>query len=216
MPISAEDAARNASSRTTVSDRIRELDAEGVPRAEIARALGKRYQHVRNVLEGDKTERVESRGQVKALANAFFEEGGLTNPQIAEVIRAKLPHAKTTDKSVASMKRDWKKAGGRVREPAPQRAGPPGVPSSEGRVFRLVVGADGEIVLPEAAQARLGIRPGDVVMGHVEGDRLVLMNAIASARLAQELVRAAIPGDDSLVDSLIRDRRREAAQEANG
>ena len=33
-----------------ISDSIRYLDAEGFPRAEIARILGKRYQHVRNVL----------------------------------------------------------------------------------------------------------------------------------------------------------------------
>jgi len=38
----------------TVSDRIRALDAAGAPRAEIAKFLGKRYQHVRNVLEGDR------------------------------------------------------------------------------------------------------------------------------------------------------------------
>jgi antitoxin component of MazEF toxin-antitoxin module len=37
----------------TVSDKIRALAAAGVPRADIARFLGKRYQHVRNVLEGD-------------------------------------------------------------------------------------------------------------------------------------------------------------------
>lgn len=36
---------------TTVAARIRALDAAGYPRAEIARILGKRYQHVRNVLE---------------------------------------------------------------------------------------------------------------------------------------------------------------------
>jgi hypothetical protein len=34
----------------TVSDKIRALDAAGVPRAQIATFLGKRYQHVRNVL----------------------------------------------------------------------------------------------------------------------------------------------------------------------
>jgi hypothetical protein len=34
-----------------ISDRIRALDRLGMPRAEIARQLGKRYQHVRNVLE---------------------------------------------------------------------------------------------------------------------------------------------------------------------
>lgn len=38
----------------SVSDRIRELDRAGHSRAEIARRLGKRYQHVRNVLEADK------------------------------------------------------------------------------------------------------------------------------------------------------------------
>ena len=38
----------------TVADKIRTLAADGVPRAEIARRLGKRYQHVRNVLEGDR------------------------------------------------------------------------------------------------------------------------------------------------------------------
>ncbi len=38
----------------TVSDRIRALAAAGVARADIARFLDKRYQHVRNVLEGDK------------------------------------------------------------------------------------------------------------------------------------------------------------------
>jgi hypothetical protein len=37
----------------TISDKIRALAAAGVARADIARFLGKRYQHVRNVLEGD-------------------------------------------------------------------------------------------------------------------------------------------------------------------
>lgn len=37
----------------TVSDKIRALDAAGYARADIARFLGKRYQHVRNVLTDD-------------------------------------------------------------------------------------------------------------------------------------------------------------------
>src|SRR5580704_403010 len=37
----------------TVSDKIRALAGAGYERADIARVLGKRYQHVRNVLEGD-------------------------------------------------------------------------------------------------------------------------------------------------------------------
>jgi hypothetical protein len=42
-----------AASHATVADKIRALSAAGVARADIARLLGKRYQHVRNVLEGD-------------------------------------------------------------------------------------------------------------------------------------------------------------------
>ena len=47
-------AARIVAASMTVSDKIRALDAIGYPRADIARLLKKRYQHVRNVLEGDK------------------------------------------------------------------------------------------------------------------------------------------------------------------
>jgi hypothetical protein len=53
----SSEAARIAGSAATVSDKIRALDAAGYPRAEIARLLGKRYQHVRNVLEADKLPR---------------------------------------------------------------------------------------------------------------------------------------------------------------
>jgi hypothetical protein len=42
-----------AAAQTTVSDKIRALDAAGYARAEIARFLGKRYQQVRNVLVDD-------------------------------------------------------------------------------------------------------------------------------------------------------------------
>ena len=41
-------------SSMTVSDKIRALNAQGHSRADIARLLGKRYQHVRNVLEADR------------------------------------------------------------------------------------------------------------------------------------------------------------------
>ena len=47
---------------TTVADKIRALAAEGVPRADIARFLGKRYQHVRNVLEDDAQSTAEPNG----------------------------------------------------------------------------------------------------------------------------------------------------------
>jgi hypothetical protein len=46
--------AKIVGSDMTVSDKIRALAAAGYARADIARALGKRYQHVRNVLEADR------------------------------------------------------------------------------------------------------------------------------------------------------------------
>lgn len=49
----SQDMARVAQSQVTVSDKIRALARAGVSRADIARHLGKRYQHVRNVLEAD-------------------------------------------------------------------------------------------------------------------------------------------------------------------
>ena len=49
-----EDAAPFVHADASVSDNIRSLAAAGYSRAEIARILNKRYQHVRNVLEADK------------------------------------------------------------------------------------------------------------------------------------------------------------------
>lgn len=69
----ARDAARIVASQATVSDKIRALNAAGYPRAEIARLLGKRYQHVRNVLEGDKVGRAALAAIGVAEEPAVFE-----------------------------------------------------------------------------------------------------------------------------------------------
>jgi len=68
-----DDVARLVASAATVSDKIRALDAMGFPRAEIARLLGKRYQHVRNVLEGDKAGRPATQMTGVAEEPAVFE-----------------------------------------------------------------------------------------------------------------------------------------------
>lgn len=56
------DVARIVASKMTVADKIRALDKAGYARAEIARLLNKRYQHVRNVLEGDRLHRPSPAG----------------------------------------------------------------------------------------------------------------------------------------------------------
>ena len=53
MADDADRLARIAAPHATVAGKIRALAGAGVPRADIARFLGKRYQHVRNVLEDD-------------------------------------------------------------------------------------------------------------------------------------------------------------------
>ncbi len=53
MSHDADRLARVAAPHATVAGKIRALAGAGVPRADIARFLGKRYQHVRNVLEDD-------------------------------------------------------------------------------------------------------------------------------------------------------------------
>ena len=51
---------RNLDRLPTTSAKIRALAADGVPRAEIARRLDIRYQHVRNVLEHDRLKKARS------------------------------------------------------------------------------------------------------------------------------------------------------------
>jgi hypothetical protein len=65
--------ARIVGSDMTVSDKIRALNAAGYPRADIARVLGKRYQHVRNVLESDKAHGVRSAMRAPAIAPGVQE-----------------------------------------------------------------------------------------------------------------------------------------------
>lgn len=63
---------------TTVSGKIRALAAAGYKRADIARVLGKRYQHVRNVLEAaapaPPRERPSSPGMAEAEPSAFVHD----------------------------------------------------------------------------------------------------------------------------------------------
>jgi hypothetical protein len=63
---------------------------------------------------GGEPSRGAPKGEVKALVYAMFEAGGMTAQAIADEIRLRCPYAQTTHKSVASMKVDWKRAGGAV------------------------------------------------------------------------------------------------------
>lgn len=154
----------------TVSDKIRALDAAGYSRAQIARLLGKRYQHVRNVLEAEKLRRLPTE-----------------TPGMAEEGPAFLP-----------------------ADPAPYG------PDVQGRgrgAYRLVVRADGSVVLPREVREAFGVTEGGAVMARLDGEEFKLISPATAWRRAQEIVRRYIPDDVDLVGELLAERRREAERE---
>ena len=72
------------------------------------------------------------------------------------------------------------------------------------------VGAQGRLVIPAALRKALNLKPGDRLVACQEGDRLVLERREVVVKRLQGLF-AHIPGDVSLVDELIAERRSEAA-----
>lgn len=109
------------SNLTTVSDKIRALDRAGFARADIARFLEKRYQHVRNVLEAD-----ASTKKMTGCAESFSLEGWNS------------PQQRTTAKSQIQIG-----AGGRIVIPSEMRAA---MGVSEGDLLHARV-VDGELRL---------------------------------------------------------------------
>lgn len=166
-----------AAAQTTVSAKIRALDAAGFARADIARFLGKRYQHVRNVLVDD-TQR---------------EGGGYV------LGRADLSGVREASATTFDQEADYKAF----------------VQGSRGS-YRLVVRPDGSVLLPKEVLAAFDAEPGRHVIAFLEGQEFRLISADEALRQAQEMVRRVIPPGRSLSESLIADRRAEAAREEAG
>ena len=136
----------------TKAAKIRALDAALYARADIARFLGIRYQHVRNVLE---------RGAPKAVRSAATAGPDRT---------------RTDDRA------------------------------------EVKIGPGGRIVIPAAFRAAMAAEEGDTLVAAIDDDGVVrLTSGPAALRMAQRVVRGAIPSDISLSDLLIEERRREAA-----
>ena len=82
---------------------------------------------------------------------------------------------------------------------------------SEDRV-KVKIGRGGRIVIPAAFREAMEAAEGDPLVATIDGDGVVrLTSASAALRMARRIVCGAIPADLSLSDSLIADRRREAA-----
>jgi AbrB family looped-hinge helix DNA binding protein len=74
------------------------------------------------------------------------------------------------------------------------------------------MGPQGRVVIPARLRQALSLDPGDVLIAHVDGDRLVLERRSAVLDRLRAAF-AAVPRGVSLVDELAADRRREAARE---
>jgi len=134
-----------------VSAKIRVLNAAGIERADIARFLGKRYQHVRNVLEADKAKAVSS------------------------------------------------------ERPASDK---------KPLVAKINLGPDGRIVIPAHLREALDLGESDVLFARIEDGELRLATANGMQKRVNEMLREFVPPGVSLVDELLKERRREAEKEA--
>lgn len=129
---------------STVSDKIRALDRAGYARADIARYLDKRYQHVRNVLEADKRK--------------------------------------------SSALNDQQHGVGHVR---------------------VRLGGEGRIVIPASYREAMGVKEGDTLYLRLEGTELRASPFAAVTDRVRAILRKFVPRGTSLVDELLRERRRE-------
>lgn len=80
-------------------------------------------------------------------------------------------------------------------------------------VVRTKVTQGGRIVIPAEMRRRLGIEVGEDVNIALDGESLTILTQKESIRRAQALVDKFVPKSALLVDELIEDRRREAADE---
>ena len=79
--------------------------------------------------------------------------------------------------------------------------------------FDLVVRPDGGVHLPDQLMKVLGIANGGRLIARAGDGDVNMMSPLVAVRRAQNLLRDHIPGDDSLADSLVDERRQAARRE---
>ena len=186
-------------SDATKADKIRRLDELGMSRADIARAIGVRYQYVRNVLVDDERRRTalakeRASGKSRIAPAQAGPPGGVREASPAAYAGSAGVQAGSKYESAAAAESDF----------APDD---PRIP-----VWRTLNGG-GMLELPGTFLAELGVKDGDRVCLKLDANGLRIMNRDAALTHAQELAsRYAVDGV-SAVDELIAGRRREACEE---
>ena len=78
---------------------------------------------------------------------------------------------------------------------------------------RLKIGENGRISIPAAFRRELGVRPGDELIARVEDGELRITSPKLALERARRIIGRYLKDGDDLADSLIADRRAEAARE---
>ena len=190
---------RVLASHATKADKIRRLDELGMSRADIARAIGVRYQYVRNVLVDDERRRTalakeRAGGQSRAAPAQAGPPGGVREASPAAYAGNAGVQAGSKNEGAAAVESDF----------APDD---PGMP-----VWRTLNGG-GMLELPVKFLAALGVKDGDRVCLKLDANGLRIINRDAALTHAQELASRYIIDGVSVVDELIAERRREARKE---
>ena len=79
---------------------------------------------------------------------------------------------------------------------------------------RVVVGPGGRVVIPAAYREALGIEEGGAVFMRLDGDELRVVEDETEVRRVREMIARRVPEGVSLVEELLRERRREVAADS--
>ena len=199
---------------STISDKIRALDAAGFPRNKIASFLGKRYQHVRNVLVHETERKAKKKSNVMSGPSRPTEASTAMDALVSGLF-TKADKIRALDRAGYSRSEIAKFLGIRyqhVRNVLVQGTEEP-VPKQ----VSVSIDSAGRLVIPAPYRRALGLEDGDEVLLRLEGDELRLFSRATGIKRAQAIVAKYVPEGVSLVDELLAERRREAAaEEADG
>ena len=78
---------------------------------------------------------------------------------------------------------------------------------------RGIVGPGGRVIIPSAFREALGLKVGNAVSMRIEGEELRLVNFDTETLRIREMLARYVPDGVSVVDELLKERRREVAAE---
>ena len=81
------------------------------------------------------------------------------------------------------------------------------------QVLQTRIGQNGRVVIPAEMRHAMGLKVGDEVVMRLEAGEIRLIAVRDSVRHARELFRRNVPAGVPVVDELLSDRRRQAADE---